>query len=232
MVSKTRMIDLVKAFDWKAIDAGLNQSPDLKDWRGERGRNWLHLLCGVEIKNGRDPHDSVRCAEVLRRHGFDLSEPAWLEGTWRATPVWFSIARGRNLVLTKWLLNEGADPNWSLFAAGWWEDGEAIRLLVKHGAVVDEDNQGDTPFLGAVGWSRFKAAEQLLKVGADVNRVDSKGNTALHLMLKKGSEPEHFRPLIAAGAKGDIPDREGKTARQIMSRKKDPAFRRMAGQLA
>ena len=67
--------------------------------------------------------------------------------------------------------------------------------------------------------------------GADVNFVDAKGMTALHYMLKKGAEPKHFAPLIAAGAKGDIQNPEGRTARDILRRKRDPEFRRMAEQL-
>jgi hypothetical protein len=233
MTSKTRMIELVKAFDAVAVDAALVESPGLKDWRGERGRNWLHLLCGVEIIRGRDPGKSIRTAEVLHRHGFDLSEPAWVEGEWRATPVWFAIARGRNLPLAEWLMQHGANPNYALFAAGWWDDGEAIALLIRHGAAVDDRSAGDeTPFLGAVKWSRFRAAEALLRHGADVNFQDSQGMTALHYMLKKGSDKRHFAPLIAARAKGDLADANGQTPRQIMARKKDPDFRRMAEQLA
>ena len=232
MVSKTRMIELVKAFDWKAVDAALYESPELMTWRDERGRNWLHLVCATELKPGREGHNSVRTAEVLRRHGFDVSEPAFLEGDWKATPVWFCVSRGRNLVLAKWLLNEGADPNHSLWAAGFKDDLDAIRLLVRFGADIDPVTEDETPFLGAIKTSHFKAAAELLRLGADVNFVDPKGMTALHYMLKKDSDKAHFGFLIRAGAKGDIPGPDGQTARQIMRRKKDPDFKAMAEMLA
>ena len=56
--------------------------------------------------------------------------------------------------------------------------------------------------------------------------------TALHYMLKKGSEERHFRMLIKHGPRGDLPDRDGKTAAQIMGRKRSASFRKMATQLA
>ena len=232
MASKTRLIDLVKAFDAPGVDQALTESPQLLAWRGDRGRNWLHLLCGVEIAPGRDPAASVRTAEVLLQHGIDLRDIAFTEGDWQATPVWFCISRGRNLVLAEWLLGRGADPNHALWAAGWNNDLAAIDLLVRHGAVVDDPAVAETPFLWAIQNSRFAAAEALMAHGADVNAVDTKGQTALHLMLKKGSDPVHFEALIAAGARGDLPDSEGRTVRQILSRKKDPAFRAMAERLA
>jgi hypothetical protein len=55
--------------------------------------------------------------------------------------------------------------------------------------------------------------------------------TALHYMLKKGSDARHFRMLIQHGARGDISNADGETAAEIMARKRDPAFRRMAAQL-
>ena len=40
MVSKTSLLPLVRAFDWKAVDAGLREKPELVNHRDERGRNW------------------------------------------------------------------------------------------------------------------------------------------------------------------------------------------------
>ena len=92
--------------------------------------------------------------------------------------------------------------------------------------------EGHTPFLGAVQWSRFKGAEALLKLGANVNFQDKDGMTALHYMLKKGSDERHFRTLIKHGARGDLPNKEGVTAGEIMGRKRAPAFQKMAAQLS
>ena len=55
--------------------------------------------------------------------------------------------------------------------------------------------------------------------------------TALHYMLKKQSDKQRFALLIADGARGDIPNRDGVTAADTMRKKRDPDFRRMAEQL-
>ncbi len=98
----------------------------------------------------------------------------------------------------KFLLEQGANPNYSLFAAS---DRQMIRLLVRHGAIVDDPSfEYETPFLGSVMWSRF--------------------------------DKKHFRLLMKYGPRGDIKDADGKTAIEIMSRKRDPEFQRMAEDLA
>jgi uncharacterized protein len=50
-------------------------------------------------------------------------------------------------------------------------------------------------------------------------------------MLKKGSELKHVEMVVSYGARGDIPNKDGVTAADIMRRKKDPAFRALAGKL-
>ena len=92
--------------------------------------------------------------------------------------------------------------------------------------------RGETPLLGAVGWSRFGPAEELLIGGADPDARDGKGRTALHLMLKKGSAAEHFAMFVRAGARGDIPDDKGQTTAAILGRKRDPAWWEIAEGLA
>jgi hypothetical protein len=64
-----------------------------------------------------------------------------------------------------------------------------------------------------------------------VNAQNGKGETAFHLMLKKGSDFGHFAMLAKYSARADIPGPVGKTAAQIMSRKKDERFRRLAAKL-
>ncbi len=227
-VSKTRMNELIRAHDWRAVDAALRDSPALKDHRDERGRNWLHICCMAKPK--ADSDDAVRTADVLLAHGFGIDEPAFREGEWKATPLWHAIAW--NGAVAEFLLQKGCDPNYSFFAAIWNRDLVAIRLLARYGANVDEiSDEGETPFLGAIMWSRFAEAQEMLRHGADVNAQDRHGNTALHLMLRKGSDKEHFPMLIAAGARGDFKNKDGKTPAEIMRRKRDPDFRRMAEEL-
>jgi ankyrin repeat protein len=233
MISKTRMLDLVKNFRWKDIEAGLAENPDLLKFRDERGRNWLHLCCGVNPKQRKlKPADSVKTARVLLDAGLDVNREAFREGKWRATPLWYAIARGENIALAKVLLEHGSTPDHCLWAAAFRDDVAAIKLLVAAGTDIDAVAEGHTPFLGAVQWSRFKAADALLKLGANVNFQDKLGLTALHYMLKKNSDERHFRTLIKHGARGDLPNKDGVTAGEIMRRKRAPAFQKLATQLS
>ena len=64
-----------------------------------------------------------------------------------------------------------------------------------------------------------------------MNAKNENGLTAFHLMLKKGADFEHFAMLSKHGARGDITGPDGKTAIEIMSRKKDERFRKLARKL-
>lgn len=229
MVSKTSMREAVRGHRWQEVAEGLVQRPDLVAVRDERGRSWLHIAC---MAPGEDV-PSIRTADTLLALGFGLDDPAFAEGEWRATPLWHVISRGRNLALARHLLELGADPNFCLFAAVWNEDRAAIRLLLEHGADIEEGaDRGDTPLLGAVAWSKFGPAEELLRAGADPNFRTGKGATALHMMLKKGSAPEHFLLFARHGARGDIADAEGRTAAALLRRKRDPRYHEAADGLA
>jgi uncharacterized protein len=233
VISKTKLTALVKQFEWKEVERALAERPDLLPVLDERGRNWLHLCCGVNPKRAKlSSQDSVKTADVLLRRGIDINQEAFREGAWQATPLWFAIARGENLTLAEFLLERGSNPNYCLWAASFVENIEAIRLLVRHGAGVNDTSADDeSPFLFAIKWSHFKSAEELLKLGADVNSKDAKGMTALHCMLKKGSDRKYFAMLIAHGARDDIENKDGVTAAELMRKKKDPQFQKMAEQL-
>ena len=232
-MSRTRLRELVRDFRTGEVAALLDAKPDLLRIRDERGRNWLHLACMRTLADGRTAADSIRMADLLLAHGLGLNDPAFTEGAWQATPLWHAVAHGQNMALAEHLLKLGSTPDYCLFAAVWNEDRPAIRLLIAHGAKVDDDSTpGETPFLGAIAWSKFGPAEELLEAGADPDTRNGKGQTALHLMLKKGSDARHFEILVRHKARGDIPDAEGRTAIDILRRKRDPAFHAIAEGLA
>ena len=52
MVSKTRMIELVRGHQAQAVERALAESPALAAYRDERGRNWLHLCCMARPTRG------------------------------------------------------------------------------------------------------------------------------------------------------------------------------------
>jgi len=224
-VSKTRMLAFVKSFDWKAIGPALAQNADLLDYRGPRGENYLHACCGVDIrKQHLRAADSVKTADVLIDSGLDVNGEAFREGEWKATPMWYVIARGNNLQLAKHLLKRGGSPEYCLWAAAYNDDSAAIRLLVAAGATIDPAG-GETPLLFAVRWSRFGAAKTLLECGADPNSRGETGKTALHYMLKKRTDARYVRMFLEHGARLDVSDRDGTTARTLLARSRDPRYR-------
>lgn len=225
------MLSLVQQCRWKDVRAAVRESPGLIGYRDKRGRNWLHLCCGLDIrKRGLKATDSIRTAEVLLEAGLDINEGAFSEGRWKATPLWYSIAFGKNVALAAYLLKRGSDPNHCLWAAAYNDDADAIRLLIRNGA-EDPSTKKSTPFLAAIQWGRFAAAEELLKLGANIDFQDPKGRTALHFVLEKRSDTKHVRMLIRYGARGDLKNGRGRTAAEIMMRKRDPELRALVDKL-
>ena len=234
MISKTKMTALVRGFEWKEVRDGLAESPKLLGVRDDRGRNWLHLCCSVEPKPPKlSPADSIKSARVLLDVGLDVNEAAFTEAMgWKATPLWFAIARGHNLKLAKFLLDQGSSPEYCIYAATYRENLEAVRLLLRYGATVDPTTHPDPPLLDAIRGSRFKGAEALLAAGANVDYQNDQGMTPLHYMLKNNVDKKHLRMILKYGPRGDLPDKFGKTAADIMSRKRDPGVRKMTTELA
>src|SRR5262245_24726366 len=226
MVSKTKMLDLVRDFRWRDVSAALVETPSLKTVKDKRGRTWLHLCCAVDVSRRKTARpDSIKTAIALIEAGLDINDAAFTEGKWRATPLWYAVAFGKNIDLASYLLQRGCDPDPCLYAAAWNDDAAAIRLLIHNGAEIPRDKDGG-PFLAAIRWKRFLAAEELLKLGADIDSQDRRGTTALHYLITKGDK-KHTRMLLDYGAGVDIQDSHGRTAAALMARKRDPEFRKM-----
>ena len=227
-VSKTRLLALLKDLDWRAVKAALEESPELRSYRGDKGENLLHLCCGIDIqKRGLSSADSVKMAGVLLDASFDINQEAFTEGDWKATPLWYAIGRGKNLALADYLLKRGADPEYCLWAAAFNDSPAAVKLLVRAGAAVDPVGS-DTPFMFAIQLSHFESAKALLAAGADVNFQNQAGKTALHYLLKKRSPPQYVRMLLEHGARLDLRDREGATAGGLLSRMRSPEYQKLA----
>ena len=177
MSSKTSLLAAVKELRWKEVAGGLADNPALLRFRDAKGRNWLHL-CGsvnLQVQPALDAKNSIKVAKVLLESGLDINDAAFREGSWRATALWYAIAHGRNLPLATYFLEQDSDPNHCLWAAAFNNDVEAIRVLARYGAEIDPGT--DTPFLAAIHWGRFEAADELLKLGANVNAQGKLGVT-------------------------------------------------------
>ncbi len=222
-MSKTRLFQAIKALDADAVAGLLHAQPELIRAVDDRRRNLLHFLCSLPA----DPRTSARALALARRlldAGLDVNAPAFAEGAFQATPLWYAISRGSNLPLARFLLKHGSTPENSLWAAAFADNLEAIDLLVKSGASLDPVVEDETPFLGAIKWSRFSAAERLLRHGADVNFQNSKGVTALHMVLKKNSDRRHIEMLLRHGADPTLRSKDGKTPLDLVARRRDRTY--------
>ena len=222
-MSKARLFQAIKALDVDAVTALLDAQPALTRVIDDRRRNPLHFLCSLPA----DPKTSSRSLALARRlldAGLDVNAPAFIEGAFRATPLWYAISRGQNLPLARFLLKHGSTPENSLWAAAFANNVEAIDLLVRSGASLDPVTEDETPFLGAIKWSRFTAAERLLRHGANVNFQNSKGVTALHMVLKKNSAPTPVEVLLRLGADPTIRSKDGKSPLDLVAKRRDKTY--------
>jgi uncharacterized protein len=222
-MSKTRLFQSIKSLNLEAVDSLLEAHPDLKQVKDERGRNALHLLCSLPTRE-RDNRQSLKLAQYLLGLGFDINAPAFVEGAFKATPLWYAISRGRNLPLAKLLLKKGSSPEYCLWSAGFHDDVEAVDLLVKHGASLDPVTEDETPFLGAIKWSHFASAERLLHHGANVNFQNSKGMTALHFLLKKNSDRKYIEMLLRYGADPALRTADGKSLLDMVKNRRNKSL--------
>jgi ankyrin repeat protein len=104
----------VKSLRAAEVRAAVAANPTLLEARDKRGRNWLHVACGVNVAQRKlSPRDSVLTADVLLEAGLALESVAFREDDgFEATPLWYSVAWGHNLVLAKHLLALGANPDY------------------------------------------------------------------------------------------------------------------------
>lgn len=89
--------------------------------------------------------------------------------------------------------------------ATWWNVHQALPYLIRQGANLElRNDDGETPLHIAMDYERYKgvfykeAVKILLDNGADVNAVNSKGETCLS---KAGTDKELIKLLLSHGAK-------------------------------
>src|SRR5262245_45722018 len=148
-MSKTAIIECVQNLDLEAATKILSTKPALRNVTDRQERNLLHLACSTSPKEiGLTEAAQVRMVKYLLDLGFEIDLPV---GRDACTPLFFAVARARNLALVRFLLERGAKPSAApgggLFAAGWWEDIKILDVLIEAGAQIDIV-VGATPFLG------------------------------------------------------------------------------------
>src|SRR5579872_7417685 len=98
--SKTALFDASKAWDVAAVQALLTESRDLAPSTDPKGRTALHLACSVKPGGSTlcEPN-GIRTVTALLEAGIGLETEVSMdadEGDFRATPLWYAVARGEN----------------------------------------------------------------------------------------------------------------------------------------
>jgi ankyrin repeat protein len=182
-ISKTALFDAAKARDVGTVRTMLAASPDFVRATDAKGRAALHLACAVK-SNSRTTGDpnGIETVSALLEAGADLEAEVPMpedEGDFRATPLWYAVARGENLALARFLLQRGADASFSLWAAVWRDDVALCAALLDSRPKLNLRAHGETPIFYAARLRRLKTLSLLIDAGADPTIADDHGRDAV-----------------------------------------------------
>ncbi|QBY02269.1 hypothetical protein E2K80_17255 [Rhodophyticola sp. CCM32] len=152
--------------------------------------------------------DMLAIAEMLLEKGADLNAgmPSYEGSTHMLSTLYFAIGHADNMVLGRWLLEHGANPNddESLYHATELGHHEGLRMLLEHEA----DPRGTNAMLRAMDFHDHEAVQMLLDAGAMADDFDGThvgGEApfvvpALHQAARRMSDPRMIDMLLNAGA--------------------------------
>ncbi|WP_227286847.1 ankyrin repeat domain-containing protein [Boseongicola sp. H5] len=152
--------------------------------------------------------DMLAIAEMLVARGADVNagRPAGEGSDHMLSPLYFAIGHADNMLLGRWLLEHGADPNdnESLYHATELGHREGLRMLLDHGA----DPRGTNALLRAMDFHDHEAVRLLLDAGAmadDFNDAEIGSEApfvvpALHQAARRMSDRRMIEMLLEAGA--------------------------------
>ena len=185
MPTKTALFEKAKSWDAASVRAALNEAPALIEARDARGRTALHIACSVKPERaGLGEPNGIDTVAVLLDSGSDLESEVPMnedEGDFRATPLWYAVARGENLPLVRYLLGRGANASFCLWAAVWRDDETLCRALLDAKPQLDLRVHGETPIFYAARLKRLKTLDVLIDAGADPTIPNDHGRTALDI---------------------------------------------------
>ncbi len=185
MPSKTSLFAAAKNWEAASVAAALLEAPELVHATDPQGRTALHLACSVKPGGSHLAEPcGLKTITALLEAGADLEGEVPVqedEGDFRATPLWYAVARGENLPLAAFLVERGANASYSLWAAVWRDDDEMCRTLLKTKPELNFREHGETPIFYAARLKRLKTLELLIQAGANSSIADDRGRDAVDI---------------------------------------------------
>jgi ankyrin repeat protein len=148
-VNRKEFLDAAAEGDADTVAEGLREDRALARAVDARGRTALHRCARTSGgKHGQNGASFLGVARALLAAGADVNAVHDIPdegGSFKATPLWYAVAWGRNPKLVNLLLGAGASPRGCLWACVWANDLEVAKALVEAGAPLDEVLGGETP---------------------------------------------------------------------------------------
>ena len=162
----------------------LSAAPALAKARDPQGRMAVHIACAAKPGTGQcEPH-GIKTVTAILKAGVPLEAEVPMdeeEGDFRATPIWYAYSRGENPALVRFLIGQGADTSYSLWAAVWRDDDVMCRAFLKAKPRLNLRAHGETPIFYAARLQRLKTLKLLIAAGADPRIKDPRGRDALDI---------------------------------------------------
>jgi hypothetical protein len=118
------------------------------------------------------------------------------EGDFRATPLWYALARGENFPLVEFLLRRGANASYSLWTAVWRDDNLVCRALLKSKPELNLKAHGETPIFYAARLKRLATLVLLIDAGADPSIPDSIGRDSVAIARERKQPQEIIEQMV------------------------------------
>jgi ankyrin repeat protein len=183
--SKSALFEAAKAWDAARVKALIEASPALVRAVDPKGRTALHLACSMKPgARALGEADGLKTVTALLDGGADLEFAApgeEDEEDFRATPLWFAVARGENPALVRFLLERGADASFSLWAVVWRDDDAMCLELLKSRPRLNLLAHGETPIFYAARLKRLKTLNLLIDAGADPGIAGRQGRDTVDI---------------------------------------------------
>jgi ankyrin repeat protein len=205
--SRTALFEAAKCWDVISVKTILASAPDLAQASDKKGRSALHVACAVKPGTGSlGELNGIKTVTALLKAGAGLEVEVPMdedEGDFRATPLWYAVARGENLALVRFLLRRGADASYSLWAAVWRDDETLCRQLLTARPRLDLRAHGETPIFYAARLKRLKTLDLLIRAGADPRIKDRRGRDAADIARARRL-PKDFIDRLTTGGCGRV----------------------------